>query len=166
MRKLLAVIAAFITATNALAETLQPVEPTPTNHIAAELVIAGADGQETRYSPATLEELTTYRLRTTTPWRTAPADFEGILLVDLLRANGLETVDEIRVTAENEYETVIPRAVWETMPVLVATRVDGQPHSRRERVPIQFVIPMDAYSSSGVANEAHLVWMAARIEPK
>ncbi|MDX8354689.1 molybdopterin-dependent oxidoreductase [Cognatiyoonia sp. IB215182] len=166
MQKLLAVIAAFITATNAWAEALEPVELTPINHIPAELVIAGPDGQETRYSPATLEELTTYRLRTTTPWRSDPAEFDGILLSDLLRANGLEEVAEIRVTAENDYATVIPRAVWEDVPVLIATRVDGQPHSRRERGPIQFVIPMEAYSSSTVAKESHLVWMAARIEPR
>ncbi|MEL6838631.1 MAG: hypothetical protein AAFP85_05025 [Pseudomonadota bacterium] len=148
----------------AAADAPEPIDLSPINHAAAELVIAGQDGTERRFTPAMLEELDTFRMRTTTPWREEPANFDGVLLSDLLRASGLDDVDEIRVTAENDYTTVIPRALWETIPVLIATRVDGQPHTRRERGPIQFVISMDDYTASSIASEAHMVWMAARIE--
>lgn len=143
----------------------QSVMLEPTEHMAAQLVVVGPDGTETAYSPANLERLPTYRLRTTTPWRPQPADFDGVLLRDILAANGLLEVDAILVTAENDFTATIPRALWETLDVMVATRVDGRPHTRRERGPIQFVIDMDDYESHDIAMEEHLVWMAARIEP-
>ena len=72
--------------------------------------------------------------------------------------------EAITVTAENDFEVTIPREIWTELDVLVATRVDGAPHSRRARGPIQFVIEMDSYAASRVVREDHLVWMAARIE--
>ena len=84
---------------------------------------------------------------------------------ELLEASGLSSVDAIAVTAENDYRTVIEREIWESVDILVATRVDGRPHSRRVRGPIQFVIDMDAFNASAVTSESNLVWMAARIEP-
>ncbi len=137
----------------------------PMDHAPAELTVAGPDGSERVYTPALLEELPTYALRTTTPWREVPAEFEGILLTDLLAANGLDSAEAITVLAENEYAVTIPRAAWEALNILVATRVDGAPHSRRARGPIQFVVAMDTYQASPIAREDYLVWMAARIEP-
>ncbi len=164
IKALLHLIFAFLIATPALAQTPEPVTLEPMDLLDAELVVIGADGTEKRYTPEQLETLTTYRLRTTTPWRPEPADFDGILLSDVLRESGLHDVAAIRVTAENDFGSTLQRALWENVPVLVATRVNGQPHSRRERGPIQFVIGADDYTSSGLATEAHLVWMAARIE--
>ncbi|MBT8425579.1 MAG: hypothetical protein KJO67_11430 [Silicimonas sp.] len=102
---------------------------------------------------------------TKTPWRPEEAVFEGTTLQVLLRAHGLDGSEAIRVTAENDFQSIVEREVWEDVPILLATRVDGRPHTRRARGPIQFVIPDADYSSSDVAKEGHLVWMAARIEP-
>ena len=140
--------------------TLEAIE-----HQRAQLVIVEIDGSTQSYTPAELEALPTYRIVTATPWRDLPAAFDGILLSDLLAAHGLEEVQAIRVTAENDFATTIPREVWMTTPVLLATRVDGRAHSRRERGPIQFVVPAEDYAVSQVLDESHLVWMAARIEP-
>ena len=52
-------------------------------------MIVAADGTEKSYSPADLEKFQTYSLTTTTPWRDDPADFQGVLLNDVLAANGL-----------------------------------------------------------------------------
>ncbi len=153
-------------ATSAVADVPQPIALDPITHNTGALVITRADGTEVRYTPAELEMLDTYRLRTTTPWRDEPADFDGVLLSDLLQLNGLADLDEVQVIAENDFVSSFPRALWETVPVLIATRVDGQPHSRRERGPIQFVISQDDFTASDLATEAHLVWMAARIEPE
>lgn len=164
MKILWAGLAALFLATTAQANTPEPITLDPIEHLPAELVIQGADGTEIRYTPAELEAFDTYRLRTTTPWREVPADFDGVLLADILARSGLDTAEEIKVTAENEFQTTIPRTLWETVPVLVATRVNGRPHTRRERGPIQFVIGMEDYTTSPIASEVHLVWMAARIE--
>ena len=142
----------------------QPVSLSPITHAPAELVIAGRDGEH-RYSPASLEALGAQRMVTITPWREEAATFEGVLLTDLLDAHGLSDVDAIRVTAENDYAVVIPADVWRNWDVLVATRVNGRPHSRRERGPIQFVFPMSDDRAAGTGEVVnHWVWMAARIE--
>lgn len=133
-------------------------------HMPAELTVVGVDGSERRYNPAELEKMPTYSLRTTTPWRSEPAEFEGVLLTDILAANGLSDAAAINVSAENDYTITIPRAAWEELQILVATRVDGKPHTRRDRGPIQFVIDAETYAASALAREDYLVWMASRIE--
>ena len=150
----------------AAAQTPEPSTLSPIEHMDAELVVTGADGSETSYSPAELETLPTYRLRTTTPWREEPADFDGVLLTDLLERHGLLELESIEVLAENDFRTVIPRAVWDSVPVLLATRVNGAALTRRERGPILFVIGAEDFARNPVVSESHLVWMAARIAPE
>ena len=160
------IIWAFVFASNSvIAAELEQVELGAISHSDAALVVLAPDGTETIYTPAQLEQFTTYRLTTTTPWRENPATFEGVLLSDILEANGLSGVETIAVTAENDYSTSISRDVIGSVQILVATRVDGRAHSRRARGPIQFVIDAAAYQASELATESHLVWMAARIEP-
>ncbi len=142
----------------------KPVDLAPMLHKEAKLEVRVSDGSGVAYAPADLEAFPTYRIKTTTPWRETPAVFEGILLTDLLAAHGLLNAPSIRVTAENDYATVINREVWEAAPILVATRVDGRPHSRRNRGPIQFIVASEDYNGSPVVTEDHLVWMAAVIE--
>ncbi|MEY1554427.1 molybdopterin-dependent oxidoreductase [Yoonia sp. R2331] len=136
----------------------------PIAHDQATLVIVGQDSTEMSYSPAELETLPTYRVTTTTPWREQPADFDGVLLSDLLDANGLGGADAILVTAENDYTTTLTRELIDSVEILVATRVNGEPHSRRERGPIQFVIEKSQFEGSPLTSESNFVWMAARIE--
>ena len=163
-RLLAAATALALSATSLFAGPLIEVDLEPMNHAEASLMVVGADGAEVMYSPAELEAFTTYSMTTTTPWRDEPANFEGVLLADVLAASGLDGVDAIAVTAENDYSTVITRELWESVDILVATRVDGRPHSRRARGPIQFVIDSETFNSSDLTSESNLVWMAARIE--
>lgn len=144
-------------------------EPTPVDlddirHRSAALTVAGPDGVTT-YSPSQLEAMGAMRLVTTTPWREEAAAFDGVLLSDVLAAHGLLDASAIRVIAENDYAVTIPATVWQNWPVLVATRVNGKAHTRRERGPIQFVLPLSADASlAGEGAERYWVWMAARIE--
>lgn len=158
-------VALLLSAQPILSGPLTEVDLAPISHVEATLVVVGANGSERAYTPADLEALPTYSLTTSTPWRDEPAEFEGVLLADLLAVNGLNTVESIAVTAENDYKTVIERPLWETVDILVATRVDGRAHSRRARGPIQFVIDMSTFNASDLTSESNLVWMAARIEP-
>ncbi len=145
------------------AGSLERMALDPMDHNSAELTVVGPEATVT-YSPADLEAMETYRLVTHTPWREAPAAFDGVLLRDLLIANGMEGVSELRIVAENDFAITMPREVWETIPILVATRGDGMAHTRRERGPIQFVMPMDLYENADNLREGYWVWMAARIE--
>ena len=166
LKPLLILLFTIILGMPVAAQSPEPVDLVPMDLLDAELVVIRSDGTEQRYSPRTLETFATYRLRTTTPWREDPADFEGVLLSDVLKDNGLNSMSAIRVTAENDFGATLQRDLWQSVPILVATRVDGRPLSRRERGPIQFVVGADAYAASDLVTEAHLVWMAARIEPE
>lgn len=164
-RVILAGIAFALSSAAAIAAPPEPVSLEPIEHLPAELVVVDQAGTEHIYTPADLEQLGAYRLTTTTPWRDTPAVFEGASLRDLLERHGLADGDAILVVAENEFQTIIEREVWENVPMILATRVDGQAHSRRARGPIQFVVPDDIYSRGEHVFERHLVWMAARIQP-
>lgn len=153
----------FLSVVSATAEP-KPVNLAPTVHMKASLTVLGADGKSTVYSPADLEKLPTYQIVTATPWRDEPAVFTGILLIDLLELHGLLSAQSIVVTAENDFSTTFSRRTLAAANILVATRVNGVPHSRRARGPIQFVVEEEVYQSSGFVTEAHLVWMASRIE--
>ena len=159
-----AMVAMVLAAQSAMAGEPTPVTLAPIQHTAATLVVKAADGTERSYTPAELETLPTYSLTTTTPWRDEPAVLEGVLLADILAANGLIDADMIVVTAENDYATSVERDLFMGVDILVATRVNGQPHSRRARGPIQFVIDSETMASNDLAREGTLVWMAARIE--
>ena len=156
---------ALTTATAMQAAPLEQVVLAPIDHVPAELVVVDEDGGEFFYSQADIEALGSYRLVTTTPWRAEAVVFEGGRLQDLLKKHGLDDAESIRVIAENEFETIFEHDVWSNIPILLATRVEGEPHSRRARGPIQFVVSMEDYEGSDVISERHLVWMVARIEP-
>ena len=142
-----------------------PVELADIRHREASLTIVDATGMAHVYTPADLEGLPTYMVETTTPWRETPARFEGVLLSDLLERHGLIDTPRLQVIAENDFVSEMDREVWQTGAIMIATRVDGAAHTRRARGPIQFVIPMQRYSSEEVLAERHLVWMAAEIRP-
>ena len=160
-----AVAALALSAQPILSGPINQVQLAPIQHAEATLVVLDKAGVERPYSPSELEAFSTYSMTTVTPWRNEPAEFEGVLLTDILAANGLDTVDAISVTAENDYRTDIELYSWETVDILVTTRVVGRAHSRRTRGPIQFVIDMESFNASGLTSESNLVWMAARIEP-
>lgn len=164
-RNLVAAIVSVFFGMPIIAGEVEWVVLEPVQFAEARLVVVDPTGAETSYTPAEIEALGTFRMVTTTPWRPEPAVFEGGLLQDLLKRHGLDQVTAIRVVAENEFESILEREVWHASPVLLATRVDGKPHSRRARGPIQFVVSMDDYDGSDIIAERHLVWMAARIEP-
>jgi len=165
MKRILA--SAVLVALGATAATADvvPVELEEIRHQRAELVIVGSNG-ETSYTAAELEGIGAHRMETITPWREQVTSFDGVLLTDLLAAHGIDGASGIRVTAENGYATEMEAEVWQRFPILLATRVNGKPHSRRSRGPIQFVLPMSDSPEIGDRNMGkYWVWMAARIEP-
>lgn len=141
------------------AVALEPMSLNPSS-----LTVAGPNGVF-EFSGADLEALGAHRVTTTTPWRETPAVFEGVLLTEVLAIAGLENTAKIRVVAENDYAVELPRSVWTERPLLIATRVDGAPHERANRGPLQFVFPMNADRTTARSDfEGNWVWMAARIE--
>ena len=164
LRHILALTVALMLPERAAADAPVPVDLAPIPHAAATLTVVAPDGTARTYTPAELEQFTTYRMTTTTPWRQDDTLFEGVLLQDILAASSLAEVPAIKVTAENDFVSIIPAEALSTGSFMVATRMNGQAHTRRERGPIQFVVDDDAMLSTDLISESHLVWMAQRIE--
>ena len=139
-----------------------PAELTPIEHPQTALIVSGPR-KTTIYTQETLEQLQTYSLTTSTPWRDQPARFEGVLLTDLLAEHGLGNASAIRFLAENDYEVDLLRADWLARPALIATRVDGRPLTRAERGPFYLVFPLDADPTTGGYFTTYWVWMIAEI---
>ena len=163
--RLIALLVLAAVAGTASADSMAPVQLDPIEHSDAQLTVTGPDGASVTYTVSALETFDTYRVVTVTPWRKTPATFEGVLLRDVLAASDLDAVSAIRVTAENDFSSDLEQEIWMSVPVMVATRVDGRPISRRERGPLLFVVEDALYQASAATQERHLVWMAARIEP-
>lgn len=167
LKQLCAAVAMIVmSVTMSHASDLEPVDLAPMDLMDASLTVVAPDGTEVVYTAEQLEEFPTYRLTTASPWREEPAVFEGVLFTDILAASNLSDVGAVLVTAENDYQTSITREDWSDIQILVATRVDGAPHSRRARGPIQFIFHQDYIETSDRYSESLLVWMAARIEPQ
>jgi len=141
--------------------TAVALDPMPLSD--ASLTVIDAAGTPHVYTAEELENFPTYALETVTPWRDDPAVFEGILLVDLITRHGLASADAISVVAENDFVAEISSAAWESGAFLIATRVDHQPHSRRLRGPLQFIVPRETYLENDDITGDHLIWMAAVI---
>ncbi len=142
----------------------QPVVLTDAELQPAELVVVTPDGDRVSYTPNALEELPTYRIVTNTPWRDGEAVFEGVLLHDLLQKHGLTEAPAIRISAEDEYVSVIETSVLTNARFMIATRVDGKPHSRRARGPLQIVVDESVRATVEGVDDRHLVWGVTIIE--
>lgn len=89
-----------------------------------------------------LEALESRTTVTATPWYDSARSFSGPLgkaLIDTVGASGTM----LRVTAINDYVTEIPLADLLDHPVILATRIDGERMSVREKGPIFVIYPFD-----------------------
>ena len=92
---------------------------------------------------AMLEALPGQETTTTTPWYDGAQSFAGPLGNALLLAVGA-TGETLVVTAINDYVTEIPLSDFETWPVILATRHNGEAMSVREKGPIFVIYPFDS----------------------
>lgn len=111
-----------------------------------------------------LEALPSRKSAVNTPWYTAKTTFEGPLGSALLDAVGAKG-EKLRVIALNDYAAEIPIEDFRKYPVILATKLDGNPMSVREKGPIFVIYPFDADPS--LYNEKYFnrsVWQVKSIE--
>lgn len=139
---------------------LEPIAMNPSN-----LTVVAPDGSETTYTQLELEALGAHRMITSTEWHGENVVFEGALLSELLARHGFPTNMAIRVVAENDYGvTFLPDEIA-SAPVVIATRLNGKPMTRRGRGPFFFAIDADEVANDAGLNGRHLVWFARTIRP-
>jgi len=121
-------------------------------------------GGEARFDLAMLENLPGRTTTTETPWTEGKVSFEGPLgqaLLDLVGAEG----DTLLVTALNDYEADIPTSDFANWPVILATHMNGEAMSVREKGPLFVIYPVDADPT--LYNEvvfSRSVWQVKTIE--
>lgn len=100
-------------------------------------------GDTAQFDHAMLAELGTVSISTSTPWYDQIVTFEGTPLEAVMKRVGAEG-ESIRATALNDYETMIPLADAYDTPVILATKLNGEEMSVRDKGPIFVIYPYDS----------------------
>lgn len=117
-----------------------------------------------QFDLAMLEALQGRRGSMETPWTTGKVEFSGPLLRAVLDAAGAHGT-RLKVVALNDYAAEVPVEDASSLDTMLATRMDGQPMSVREKGPLFLVYPFDKDSS--LYNEKYFsrsVWQIKTIE--
>lgn len=91
----------------------------------------------------TLESLPQHQFTTMTPWSDKAIHFSGPLLRDVLTLAGAQG-QNIRATAINDYRILIPVSDAMRFDMIVATRMNGERMSVRDKGPLFVVYPFDS----------------------
>lgn len=100
------------------------------------------EGSEYRWTLPMLEVLPQHTIKTMTPWTLQAVEYSGPLLRDVLKtvqAHGTQLVSK----ALNDYTVNIPLQDALTFDVIVATRMNGQAISVRQRGPLLVIYPFN-----------------------
>jgi hypothetical protein len=119
-----------------------------------------------QFDLAMLEGLEQGTTVTATPWYEGPKSFTGPLLSAVLKAAGADGT-MMTVLALNDYATEIPISDVTSYPVILASRLDGEELSVRDKGPLFVIYPFDL--APELYNEVYFgrsAWQVKSIEIK
>lgn len=117
-----------------------------------------------QFDRAMIEGLAQHTTQTNTPWYDESRRFSGPLGSALLAAVGAEGAT-LRIVALNDYSAEVPASDFTEHPVILATDIDGEQISVREKGPFFLIYPFD--DAPELFNEVYFgrsVWQIVRIE--
>lgn len=161
MKPIAAVILAFLALT---VPALAQAPAAPTGPVV--LTVTGSNGEQAAFDQGMLDALPQHETITHTPWHDGQQVFSGPLFRTVLEAAGAEG-ETATVVAINDYAADLPRADIETIPVILATRRNGELMTVRENGPIFVIYPFDAQPE--LFNEVYFgrsVWQVKAIVVK
>ena len=107
-------------------------------------VRTGTNEAATRhFDMAALDLLPQQSFATSTVWTTGVHQFSGPSLKTVLDSLGAQGAT-VHARALNDYAITIPFASLSDTAPIIATRIDGQPYSRREKGPLWIMYPFDS----------------------
>ncbi len=129
------------------------------------LTLGAAESGQTNLSLADLDAMAQTELRTTTPWTEGVVSWSGPRMLDLLRAQGMGAAETVLAVAINDYAARIPMAELERLDPILATRLNGEILSRREKGPVFVMFDFDRLSATDheIARN-YAVWQLVRLE--
>ena len=92
---------------------------------------------------ASLEKLGTVSFQTTSPWYNGRTTFTGISLQKLMDYVGAKGTI-VKITALNDYTTLIPLSDFKKYNVILALKIDGEYMRIRDKGPLFVVYPYDS----------------------
>ena len=117
-------------------------------------------------SHAQIEAIGLKRLNTSTFWPQDYGEFNGVLLRDLLSESGIENVSQIKITALDDYITIIPQEDWRKWDVILATRHEKKVISIRDKGPLRIIYPKDIGGEVAESDmRVRWIWAVKSIEP-
>lgn len=122
-----------------------------------------SDGQAVFDRPM-LDSLHGRSVQIETPWTEGQTHFEGPLLRALLDVVGAQGTT-LRITALNDYSAEVPISDATDFDTMLATAMNGQPMSVREKGPVFMIYPFD--TNPELYNEKYFsrsVWQIKSIE--
>lgn len=134
---LAAALVLVVAAANALEAPNGPVILTVSGKVSAV-----NKAQTAAFSMAMLESLPQKTFTTKTPWYSAPVEFTGPLLRDVLAAAGAKG-EKLVALALNDYKTEIPMTDTTQHDLIIARLMNGKPMAIRDRGPLFIVYPFD-----------------------
>ena len=120
---------------------------------------------ESVITPEQIDALEDQVIRTRTDFTDGVSEFEGPLVVDVLRLAGRGGWETARMVAANDYAIEIPVSDFETYGVILAHTMNGVRLSRRDKGPYWVMYPLDGFKEldDPVYNN-RLIWQLTTIE--
>lgn len=128
------------------------------------LDVSGQVAAPQRLDLAALDALPQGGFATRTPWFDGARRFTGVSGAALVAAFGARGTEAV-ATALNDYSVTIPLADFTAAGLILATRLDGEPLSVREKGPVWVVYPFDA--EARLRSEvfySRSIWQLRRLE--
>ncbi|MCG6657666.1 molybdopterin-dependent oxidoreductase [Halomonas campisalis] len=145
------------------ADPLPAPEETPLLRVSGNIAHPNV-GEEAHFDRRLLEALPPRELATSTVVTDGVNHFEGVLMRDLLERVGAEG-DTAVATALNDYVVDIPLEDFHDFDVVVATHMDGEKLTPRDKGPLWIVYPRDDHSElQDIRYDYRWVWQLERLE--
>ncbi|MGS0683850.1 molybdopterin-dependent oxidoreductase [Nakamurella sp. GG22] len=91
------------------------------------------------------------------------ATFRGVLLSTVLSALGVQDATVLRADALNDYSVDLPMSDVTELPVLLATRLDGQPMTVAHYGPLRVIYPTTGYDLDPTVYDPRRIWQLSAI---
>lgn len=140
--------------------------PAPTGPVvltvSGQITMTNGDGVA-QFDQAMLDALPQHTTNSQTPWYEGVQSFSGVVVSSLLESVGAKG-SVLTVTALNAYSAEIPMEDFSHDPVILASRVNGELLSVRDKGPLFVIYPFDA--NPDLYNEVYFgrsVWQVTAI---
>lgn len=111
-----------------------------------------------------LDALPQVALETSTPWTDGKSIFSGVSLADLATLTPAGEVISADLVALNDYMASVPAEDWQSMTLVLASRINGKTMAVYDKGPFWLVYPVDDLERPlAQAYVARMVWQVASI---